>query len=113
MDSLHCVQKGTYPKMAFPAKMVFILTILGAGMIIGTTTKAVGQEERPQEIGYDMSGWKTTKTPGICQRSVHRMKHCNHCYNCLRKYENNCAGVPKHCGTTNGIVDICRCYRKM
>ena len=47
--------------MACLAKMVFILTILGARIIIGTTTKAVGQEERPQEMGYYMSGWKMTK----------------------------------------------------
>ena len=52
--------------MACLAKMVFILTILGAGMIIGTTTKAVGQDELSQEMGHDMSGWKMTKTPGIC-----------------------------------------------
>ena len=91
----------TYPSnMACLNKMLLALTIIAAGMIIGTATKAVEIEEYREVMGQGMdpSAWKmdnygTSLPKDKCQRCYDSLGSCN------------C----KECKVVNGVLKVCRC----
>ena len=80
--------------------MLLALTIIAAGMIIGTATKAVEIEEYREVMGQGMdpSAWKmdnygTSLPKDKCQRCYDSLGSCN------------C----KECKVVNGVLKVCRC----
>jgi len=76
--------------------MLLALTIIAAGMIIGTAAKAVEVEEYRQVMGQGVD--HSDVNYGRCNH----VQDCDQCFDCL-----TCSG--KYCQSINGEVKACHC----